>query len=1017
MATPTNVPRVPERDLPAGDTNGTTPRLVRCGVLGPVEVVGSDGTPCTPTGALQRRLLACLVLDRGRVVSVDTISDALWPEGAADGAPGDRTSSVHSHVFRLRRRVPGLRIDQQPPGYRLDTADIVVDADEFEAVAANAVARRHDDPARALHDLDRAIATWRGRPYDELDGSDDARIEADRLEELLRRAHEERLAALLDLGRAADVVADAEALVARDPLRERPCELLMTALVATGRRADALRAFDQLRRRLADELGIDPSGHLRALNDAVLASDDAGAAPRSPPPAPEATGTATRPVDELCRPPLLTRPLIGRDALAATVAAELERSRVVTLLGTGGVGKTSAAIDAASRLAPRFPGGVCFVELAGSSAGTTATDVLAAMGVEPRAGVSAGQRIAGLVGPDAALLVLDNCEHVLDDVAPLVEDAVARSPGIRVLATSRERLAVAGEALVPVPPLRWDDGDGVHDPADLPPAIGLFAERARDAGVRLELDDRTQPIVTDICRRLDGLPLAIELAANRLTSLRLDEIRDGLDQSIRLLSGGRRAVPRHRSIAAALAWSVDLLDERHRELLVAVSVFASPFSAADAAAVAGHPTSEVGQVAELLADLVERSLVQRSTARFVLLEPVRQFVDETHVDDAGRVERGRRHADRITDVAEEIARAVRTPDAAAGFARSRALVPDMRAAFRTALARGDLDLAARLCRSVRDAAFHAMVPEPLTWALDAAEAAGRAGHPSAPELYGVAALGTWKSGDLDATRRTIDAGLEHAERLGVDVPYLLLDMCGTLAGVSGDLDESIAYYRAALDTPEGRDDPLWRSETRSTLVLVRSWRYDHDIAGDAERLVGSELPAACPVGAAWCWYSAGEAVLFTEADLARERLTRAVELARTSGAGFVEAIAGASLASLEVRHGDSIRAADEYRWLLPLMQRGEALAPFWTALRCVAELLVRCGVDEPAAMLLGAVTAPRHGHRVFGDDIAHLDRVRSTLTGRLGTSELDRLTAAGAELDDAAAATLATAALDEHLPG
>jgi predicted ATPase len=691
---------------------------------------------------------------------------------------------------------------------------------------------------------------------------------------------------------------------------------------------------------------------------------------------------------------------------------------VVTLVGTGGVGKTSLAVDAANRLATRFPGGLCFVELAGSSTGSVDVDLLATMGVEPRAGVPPGRRLANVVGPAPTLLVLDNCEHVLDDIAPLVEDAVAHAVNLQILATSRERLAVAGETLVAVPPLRWgDDGDGTDPACDAnhatPPALALFVERARDAGVDIELDETTTPIVTEICRRLDGLPLAIELAANRLVSLRLEEIRDGLDHSIRLLSGGRRAVPRHRSIAAALTWSFDLLEERHRVLMAAASAFASPFTAADAAAVAGRPTTEV---AELLADLVERSLVHRAADRFVLLEPVRQFVDAAHAGETTRDERVRRHARRIVDVAEELARDVRTTNAAEAFARSRVLVPDLRAAFRTAMADGDLDLAARLCNAVRDPAFHAMLPEPLTWALEAAEVAARSGHPSAPTMYAIAALGTWKSGDLDTTDGLLDAAARHAREQGLDLPYFVIDERATLAAARGRLDEAIDLYRAALATMDGRDDPLWRSESRATLMIARAYRHDPDVAADAERIVGPSLPTDCPVAASWCWYGAGEAVLVTDPDLARDRLARAVGLARESGSTFVEVVAGASLASLEVRHGDPFRAAAEYRWLLPLMQRGEAVSPLWTALRSVTELLVRRGVDEPAAMLLGAVTAPLHGHVVFGDDEAHLDRVRATLIDRLGADRLEQATSAGSKLDDAAATTLVTAALDEYLP-
>lgn len=974
---------------------------VLCEVIGRLRIVDEHNTDLTPTGPLQRRLLSMLLLRRGHVVPVDVLAEALWP----GPLPADHAAGLHTHVFRLRRRIPALTIDQHPPGYVLRLDGVTVDVDVFESAVATGIDRRADDPRRALDELDRAATMWRGRPFDELAEVDEARIEADRLTELRIRCDEERFDLLLELGRPRDVIADVEALVARAPLRERPRELLMRALAATGRRAEALRTFDDFRRRLADELGIEPSGHLCSLNDRFLV--DEPAAPTAAGPRSTVAGPGT--VSDRCPPPRLSRPLVGRSPVVAKLDTAIAQSRVVTLVGTGGVGKTTVAIDAATRLAGRFPGGVCFQELTGSSPGTVGADLLAAMGAEPRAGVPTGRRIADLLDPLPTLIVLDNCEHVLDDVAAVVEDLVAHCGSVSLLATSRERLAVAGETLVAVPPLRWSDPT---DPPELPPAIALFVERAHDIGADLETDPSTLGVIAEICRHLDGLPLAIELAATRLRSLGLEEIRDGIRHSHRLLSGGRRAIPRHRSMAAALSWSFDLLDEPQRDLMSAIAVFSSPFGQRDAAAVAEAAEPDV---AELLVDLVERSLLQRIEGRFALLEPVRQFVNDKYVDAGARVELARRHARHVTAVAEELARDMRTERAAAAFARSRLLVPDMRAAFRTALADGDVDLGVRLCTAIRDPAFQALLPEPLTWALELAEVAARSDHPGAPVVHGIAALGAWKAGDVEHAQELVDAGVRAARRLGVAIPYIVADMSGTCAAAVGRLDESVEWYETALSGIDA-DDPLWRSETWSTLAGVKSYRHDTDVAELADRLVGELLPPDCPVGQAWCWYGAGEAMLTDDPDLARERLARAIELARSAGSSFVEVVAGASLASLEARHGRPVRAAAEYRWVLPLMQRGEAVSPLRTALRSVTELLVRCRVDEPAAMLLGALTGPNHGGRVFGDDAVRLERIRDTLADRLGVEPFERAVAAGAVLDDAAATSVALVALAEHLP-
>ncbi|MGY6501340.1 MAG: BTAD domain-containing putative transcriptional regulator [Acidimicrobiales bacterium] len=979
------------------DGAGGQHRDVRCAVLGPLEVTDSDGVVCTPNGALQRRLLAMLVLHRNSTVSTDALVEVLWPGRRPDG----QVAAVHTHVFRLRRHCPGLNIDQQPPGYRLRSDGLVVDVDDFEAAISRGSALRRSDPGAALDVLSDGLALWRGQPFDDLLDDDDAAIESRRLDETRLRGIEERLGAMLDMGRAADTVAELEALVARMPLREHLRELLMGSLAATGRVADALRCYDDYRRVLGSELGVDPSSHLQARHHALLTGDTDEPQDGSP-----TGGGPTRSATPGRHPPQLVQPLIGREQTAATVDAALARSRVVTLLGTGGVGKTSVAVEAAHRLAPSFAGGVWFVELAGSSTGTVEADVFSAFAVEPRSGVSLARRLASVLPEVPTLLVVDNCEHVLDDVAPLVEDLAGHLPHLSILATSRERLAVAGEHLVPVAPLACDrEGEG----NEVPPALHLFSERARAIDATFRLDDDTMPVVSDICHHLGGLPLAIELAATRLHTLDLEEIRAGLRTSHVLLSGGRRALPRHRSITAALAWSFDLLDDDERQLMRALSMFASPFTPADAAAVLDV---SIHDVTALLAGLVEKSLVQRLGERFTLLEPVRQFAESDDIDDTLRATFARRHAHRFAEVAEEIAVELRTASAASAMSRLRAALPDAREAFLAAVADEDLDVATRLCAGVRDAAFYALLPEPLTWAAQLVDLSRSVDHSELPGVLAVAGLSAWKGGDLERADRLLDEAIQTSLRRGADCDAYAMVTAGTVAAARGDLDGAERLYRTALDLPDVRQDPLIRAETWAALVAALSYRHDPAAAIEAEMLVGDWLPADCHAGAAWCWYGAGEAVLASDPSLAHARLTRAVDLARGSGVAFVEAVAGASLTSLEVRHGDPLRAVTAYRWLLPLMQRGEAVTPLWTVLRTVTELLVRGGVDRPAATLLGAVTSPAVRPFVFGDDAALLDELRSTLVARLGTEDVDDASRRGSELDDAAATSLATAALD-----
>jgi predicted ATPase/DNA-binding SARP family transcriptional activator len=963
------------------------------GILGPVRVVDGAGVDVTPPGPLQRRLLAMLLLHRGRPVHADLLADALWP----DQLPRDHLAALQTHVFRLRRLLPAGAIRHQPPGYRFDLDGAVLDADEFERAVSAGVAAMAADAGGAVTLLEGALGWWRGLPFTELGEVDDGRIEATRLEELHARAQEERLGALVSCRRHGEAIPELEALVAREPLRERPRELLLEALAATGRRAEALRTVDDYRRRLAAELGMDPSAALLARQHALLV----GAEPTAP------TDAAPPP-----RPP---SSYIGGEALLDRAAGLLGEHRVVTLVGPGGVGKTRTALEVMHLARDRFPDGTVFCDLTGAARDdldAVVAVVGAATGVEPRAGTAPVDRLTEVLRHQHLLLVLDNVEHVLEATATFVERLLATSDGPSVLATGRERLAVDGECVHPVDPLPWHPGgeQGDHQEA---PAVALFVARAGAVAPGFRLDDRTRPLVTEICRRLDGLPLAIELAATRLRSLQLEEIRDGLDHSLTLLTGGRRAVGRHRSLAAALLWSYDLLSSPEREMLRSVSVFAAPFSAADAAAVAG--TTHASTVA-VLADLVERSLVQRTDGRFALLETVRRFAVAQVPQELGEA-LADRHSSRMLAVAQEADAALRGPEAAVAIERIRAAVPDLRLAFDHAARAADADRALALTTAVRDVALDAGLPELLGWAESAAAMPGAAHHPLLPDVLAIAALGAWKSGDLAGARRHLADAEAATRRLGMEDRCLVLDMLGTTAMSTGDLAAASAWYRRALAAAEARDDPLRRAETGATVACVLAYgRRQGAATTQADALLADVDAGRAPLAAAWAWYGAGEAMLDSDPALARSRLSRAVELARATGATFVEGVAGASLASLDVRHGTAADAVAHYRRLLPLWARAGVGAPFWTMVRSVAELLARLGRDRDAALLLGAAAAPDRGTEVFGPEEERLRTLGTQLSVRLGERGYTEALSAGKELDEAAAAAVATAAFLESSP-
>jgi predicted ATPase len=591
---------------------------------------------------------------------------------------------------------------------------------------------------------------------------------------------------------------------------------------------------------------------------------------------------------------------------------------------------------------------------------------------------------------------MDNCEHVAAGAAEVVDRLLGATEGLKVLATGRERLVADGETVFAVAPLDTS--------SDRSAASELFFDRAVAVGATLT--ERDHPVVDELCRRLDGLPLALELAAGRLRSLTLREIRAGIDQSLSVLGGGRRAVARHRSLDAALDWSYQPLDPTDRETLAAAATFVAPFDAKDVAALIGL-SDEVAL--DRLAGLVERSLTFRSGDQFRLFETVREFVLERTAP-ADRKRLLRRHAGHVADRLVEASRRLRVAEDDGPIALARRLVPDLRQAFGTAVGEGDATLAVDIVVAGRDLAFDAMLPELLTWGEQAAELGAAHDSPLAVDAFAIAAQGRWKMGDLDAMRRLLERADREAVRLGVPDRYEVLGTLGTEDIAHGRMADAIDRLRRSIASAEARDDLHRLAEGGATLAICRAYAHDDGAVADATWLISHVAPRSGVVPRSWCWYAAGECLLDDDPAMAAERLARAVELARRGGATFVEGVAGASLASLAVRGGRLGEAIAQYRWLVPLWLRAGVRAPFWTMMRSVVELLAAAGDDESAARLLGAVTTS--GNDVVAADDARLRRVAARLRGRLGNEAYEQRLAVGRSLDAAAAAALTSTAFD-----
>ncbi|MEU6586966.1 BTAD domain-containing putative transcriptional regulator [Nocardia sp. NPDC046763] len=604
------------------------------GILGPIEARRADGGPFPIGGPQVRALLAVLALDAGRVVGRERLIDDLY--GAEP--PGDVGHALQSQVSRLRRALRNAVGDREfvesaGAGYRLAVDPEAVDALRFARLAEQGrKALRDRDSGAAMTLLDEALGLWRGPALADVRDAPFAESRAARLDEARLAAEEDRAEAALAVGESQAVVATLSELVAAHPLRERARALLMRAMYAAGRQAEALESFEAGRRLLADELGADPSAELMDAHLAILRADEGSA------------------VSDRRLPTPLTS-FVGREDELARLVPLVAQARLVTLIGPGGTGKTRLALAAGSRVR----GDVCFVELAPLVDGVQAAQAIASAlgGRDLSAHAALGPRdsesqLVAMLADRPLLLILDNCEHVVLDIARLAHRLLVACPSLRILATSREALRVTGETLFPVPQLPMASTDSVLADQLAAPAVRLFADRAAAVRPGFLPDAGTIAVVARICRRLDGLPLAIELAAARLRTLDLPEIDARLTDRFRLLArGDRTAEPRHQTLQAVVAWSWELLDPAEQQLAQHFSVFAGGATTEQARRVC-----DIDDIDDLLADLTDKSLLDLAAGRYRMLETIREFA-RTRAIESGEHERTQRaHAEYFADIAE-----------------------------------------------------------------------------------------------------------------------------------------------------------------------------------------------------------------------------------------------------------------------------------------------------------------------------------------------------------------------------
>jgi predicted ATPase/DNA-binding SARP family transcriptional activator len=881
-------------------------------VLGHMRVLDTNGAEVQLSAPKLRTLLALLLVNRGRPVSVDRIADTLW----GDLPPRSAPNLVQGYIRDLRQRLGAREVTTVPGGYRLEAAPGSVDAERFEDLVR---ARRYEA----------ALALWHGAALEEWAEQSWARANAARLEELRLSAVEARLAQEVDAGQARAVVAELAALVEEHPLRERLRVLLVKALYAAGRQADALAAYAQARRHLADEVGLAPGPELRAVEAAVLTQD---------------SSLVAAPTRSAAAPPAPVTPLVGRDSDLATLRSALTMARLVTLSGPGGIGKTRLAVEIAA--APPPPeGAVWFVELASVLANSgVATSLARALQLAESPGHEI-DLICDYLSRRRGLLVLDTCEHVVEAVAGLATRVLSRCPELRILATTRQPLRAPGEQIVQLSGL--DESAGAE----------VFTSRARAANPAAELDtDRVRAIVG----KLEGMPLALELAAARIVSLSLEQLVNGLSQPLDALAGDALAGdPRHRTMRAVIRWSHDLLDVRDREAFAALSVFAGSFDREAASAVVDDGGSDA------VDHLLGRSLLTRDVdlvgqARYRFLDPVRQFAQEMATPTV-RDRASRYHVEYHTSLAARINGRLQTAEATAWVAVARASAEDLRRAATYAISEHSAS-AGRLVADLYWPWFlDGQLSELRSWA-SAVLSAETDPHVRA-RLLRILASTALAQGDaaiaVDYARRQLDAATALPD---LELVALAQNLLGMAAWARGDYAAAGEHHLAAMDNARDRGRP-W------TLALVtalagRSAHATGDQAAGEELLREAEALAE-EVGEPMVLGSALD--YRAHAELAIGRTTEAAALASRSLAayrriGYQEGLASAGTlaAQLAVLAGNHEQAETLLREALDVSRRLGHLGGTASVLEAMAVLDHDRGDHHRAGLHLDDARALRH---------------------------------------------------------
>jgi predicted ATPase/DNA-binding SARP family transcriptional activator len=938
-------------------------------------VVGPGG-PLPVTQRNERKALVLLAAWEGRVVSSERLVDAIW----GDEPPRSSTKVVQNLVMRLRKVLGPDAIETQPTGYVLRASD-AVDSRRFERLIAEGRLAAEDceweASARALAN---ALSLWRGDPLVDLGTWAPGRWERARLDEQHRGAAEELAEAELARGKHREQLAFLHKLVSEEPLRERGWALLMVALYRCGQQAEALRAFQRARTSLG-EVGLAPGAELLSLERAISARDLSlgpeilGRLSLTGLAEPDAARPALAGLEGQRRDPSRTfannlpvqlTSFVGRGSELAGVAAALHDSRLVTVTGAGGVGKTRLALRVAADALCDYPHGSWFCELApAASDDDLARVVAAAVGARIRPDLSAARSVIDHIRDTKLLILLDNCEHLLDATAQFAEALLVSCPRLRILTTTRERLGVAGEQVWPLGPLSLPEASGLG-PQARSEAATLFADRAGSAKPAFTISTANAEDVDEICRRLDGVPLAIELAAARIPSMNPAEIVARLDERFRLLTlGPRAAVERHQTLRATIDWSFSLCSPAEKRIFARLGVFPGTFDSRAAEAVAAGEDLEPWDVVDALASLVAKSMVVSDggtdgDTRYSMLETLRAYARERLDEDDDANQWHRRHAEHYADFAERAGVALEGPDELVWHERVRTELDNLRAAIGWALDSSpttDAQLGLRIVGTLAYAAVIDMTSGVGEWT---ARAVPRV-HETTPGLrtaiLGAAAIQAVYVGDYERAQRLALDALHDGLPSDCPVPAPAYSTLATVELSNGRPEEALSVVRRGLEDLEraiGADH--CKASIFHSLISVFS-TYLGDIAtarAEADEALRLARLAANPSASATALWALGKALLRADPAAALAAYEGYIALARS---GAKTSILGWSLGDvgwLKARAGDRRGALCAARDGIRLDLRSGNRTMLAGTLCRTKLALVELGYPEPAADLAGA---------------------------------------------------------------